>query len=63
MFTAIKEGEILAGAKKRRICVDFVGPIAPHLHYQGKSRCLSAPIHDFMLLVDLSLWYEFESGS
>jgi hypothetical protein len=32
-----------------RIGVNFAEPIVPRLHYQGKSRCLSWPIHDFMV--------------
>ena len=31
-----------------QIRVNFSEPIVP-VHYQGKSRCLSAPIHDFMV--------------
>jgi hypothetical protein len=44
-----KEGEILARPKEGRIRVNSAGPIVPRLQYQGKSRCLSAPIHDFMV--------------
>jgi len=32
-----------------RIRVNFAEPIVPRLFYQGKSRCRSSPIHDFMV--------------
>jgi hypothetical protein len=37
ILTGIKEGEILARPKERRIRVNSAGPIVPRLHYQGKT--------------------------